>query len=145
MKPLIPHNMSVTANKTLFAMATKHQPVNPTKAQKNAKKPAKAPNNSNCSDRSVNIVDVGQHSEASELEFEFVSHEDAPHSSYNSHADHKWKYKEDTDEDLFREARRFVVEAEDDFEKVEQDEHGTSSRNGAADIPEKYNQQSTNK
>lgn len=30
-----------------------------------------------------------------EPEFEFVNHRDAPHSSYNSQKDHKWKYEKD--------------------------------------------------
>ncbi|KAF2162156.1 hypothetical protein M409DRAFT_27539 [Zasmidium cellare ATCC 36951] len=29
-----------------------------------------------------------------EPSFEMVEHRDAPHSSYNSHQDHKWKYPE---------------------------------------------------
>lgn len=90
------------------------------------------------SDESTEFEDVNFHDEIDDPDFKFVHHKDAQHSSYNSHADHKWKYKEQTAEEVLEEVKAAEEQAEESFEQVMKDQKGTSSRNGAADRPEKY-------
>lgn len=97
---------------------------------------ATSPNRVYASGDSEKFSDIGLHSEPEDGDFEFIQHTDAPYSSYNSHADSKWKYKEAIDEVQSEKTR--TPEAHDGFVEVEKEKTFTSSRNGAADRPEKY-------
>lgn len=118
--------------------SNKANPVTPTKMAREDRKgdpTASSPGHSSDSGRSARFSDVALHSDSDDGSLEVIHHTDAPHSAYNSHADHVRKYDEMDKADSVETKTRPSF---DSFEKVERDSGGTSSRNGAADRPEKY-------
>lgn len=119
--------------------ASKEQPsTTPSAKSDSANKSKASPTDVNANDDSAGFEEVDLREESDDPDFTFLHQKDAPHSSYNSQADHKRKYSPGTIDGSSRAAMDAAAPTGDEFEDVKKDKDGTSSRNGAADRAEKY-------